>query len=109
MGRPALKHEPHPDQALLDLCAQWKVNFQRWNTWPNDGDDAAFSAFSAEEVEPLFEQIAKTPATTLAGVQAKAEILAIDSACDWSCEADSLVAIFTASLCRELIAIGGRR
>jgi hypothetical protein len=97
------------DQVLLDLCTAWKVNFQRWSTWSAGDDNEAFDAFGRDQVEPLFEQIAKTPATTLAGVQAKAEVLRMDSASDWSFEPGSSVDLFTAALCNELVALGSGR
>ena len=101
------------DAELLELCAAWRRAFDREmavlerlgrmleRDW-SDEDRASLAEASAE-VYRLEDLVFDTPATTLAGVKAKASVLDyLDAAADIPAERE-----YAASLVADIMALGG--
>jgi hypothetical protein len=95
----------HPDRDLIALCARWEANFRKWEAMPEEVTDPVYSSFYDNEVAPLLEQIARTPAISIEGTKAKAAVLLLDNAAAWKWESNrddpSPTTLLMASICRE--------
>lgn len=70
----------NPDRLLLSLCTRWHVLYSEWQRrlryWFGDAN-----LLYKEELRPLLEQIAATPAETEDGFSAKLAIIIEDDLC----------------------------
>src|SRR5262245_15193614 len=65
-----------PDAELFALCERWREPFERYSTLTDEGDEKAAEPFFDEQFS-LLEEIAATPARSIDGMRAKAEVIAV--------------------------------